>query len=72
MFVHNDFPGIVGEECEWYSLHSLNSVPCFLLEIQITPPYGNSALISTHAPFLVDAIPRVAETVKIVINKMTP
>jgi len=44
----NDFPGIVGEEREWYPLQRLNSVPRRLLEIQTTPPHGHPALISAH------------------------
>jgi len=33
----NDYPGIIGEEWEWYPLERLNSVPCHCLEIQTTP-----------------------------------
>ena len=33
MLAHNDFPGIVGEEREWYPLQRLNSVLHRLLEI---------------------------------------
>jgi len=46
ILAHNDFPGIVGEEREWYLLQRLNSVPRHLLEIQSTPPHGDPALIS--------------------------
>jgi hypothetical protein len=48
ILAHNDFPGIVGEEREWYPLQRLNSVPRRLLEIQTTPPHGHLALISAH------------------------
>jgi len=67
----NDFPGIVGEEREWYLLQRLNSVPCRLLEIQITLPHGHPALISAHEPILVVTMPGVAETFKTVIDEMT-
>jgi hypothetical protein len=40
----NDFPGIVGEEQEWYLLQTLNSVARRLLEIQMTPPHGDPTL----------------------------
>jgi len=32
--VHNDSPGIIGDEWEWYLLRSQNSEPCCLSEIQ--------------------------------------
>jgi hypothetical protein len=48
ILAHNNFPGIVGEEREWYSLQRLSSVPRRLLEIQTTPPHRHSALISAH------------------------
>jgi hypothetical protein len=67
----NDFPGIVGEEREWYPLERLNSVLRHLLEIQTTPPLGYPALISAHEPILVVTMPGVAETFKTVINMMT-
>jgi hypothetical protein len=67
----NDFPGIVGEEQEWYPLQRLNSVLRHLLEIQTTPPHGHPALISAHEPILVVTMPGVAETFKTVINMMT-
>jgi len=69
--VHNDSPGIVGEEREWYPLQRLNSVPCCLLEIQTTPPHGHPAHKSPHEPILVVIMPGVAETFKTVIHKMT-
>jgi hypothetical protein len=69
--VDNDFPGIVGEEREWYPLQRLNSVPRCLFEIQTTPPHGDPALISAHGPILVVTTPGVAETFKTVINKIT-
>jgi hypothetical protein len=67
----NDFPGIVGEEWEWYPLQRVNSVPHRVLEIQITPPHGHPALISAHEPILVVTMPGVAETFKTVIDEMT-
>jgi len=33
ILAQNNFPGIVGDEQEWYPLQRLNSVPCHLLEI---------------------------------------
>jgi len=68
---HKDFPGIVGEEWEWYPLQRLNSLPHHLLEIQTTPPHGHPALISAHGPILVVTMPGVAETFKTVIDEMT-
>jgi len=68
---HNDFPGNVGEEREWYPLQRLNSVPRRLLEIQSTPPHGDPALISALEPILVVTMPGVAETFKSVIDEMT-
>jgi len=67
----NDFPGIVGEEREWYLLQRLNSVPHRLLEIQTTPPHGHPALVSALEPILVVIMPGVAETFKTVIDEMT-
>ena len=66
----NDFPGIVGEEREWYPLRRLNSVPCCLLEIQTTPPHGHPALVSALEPILVVTMPGVAENFQTVINEM--
>jgi len=71
ILAHDDFPGIVGEEREWYPLQRLNSVPRRQLEIQTTPPHGHPALISAHDPILVVTMPRVAETFKTVIDEMT-
>jgi len=71
ILVDNDFPGIVGEEREWYPLQRLNAVPRRSLEIQTTPPHGHPALISAHEPILVVTMPRVAETFKTVIDEMT-
>jgi hypothetical protein len=71
ILVHNDIPGIVGEEREWYPLPRLNSVPRWLLEIQTTPPHGHPALVSALEPFLVVIMPGVAETLKTVIPEMT-
>jgi len=71
VLVHNDFPGIVGEEQEWYPLQRLNSIPHRLLEIQTTPPQGHPALISVHEPILGVTIPAVADTFRTVIDEMT-
>jgi len=67
----NNFPGIVGEQREWYPLQRLNSVPCRLLEIQTTPLHGHPALVSALEPILVVTMPGVAETFKTVIDEMT-
>jgi hypothetical protein len=71
ILAYNDFPGIVGEEREWYPLQRLNSVPSRLLEIQSTPPHRHAAPISALKPMLVVTMPRVAETFKSVIDEMT-
>jgi hypothetical protein len=71
ILARNDFPGIIGEEREWYPLQRLNSVPRRLLEIQTTPPHGHPALESALEPILVVTMPGVAETFKKVIDKMT-
>jgi len=71
ILAHNDFPGIVGAEREWYPLQQLNSVPRGLLEIQTTPPHGDPAIISAHEPIFVVTMPGVAETFKTVIDEMT-
>jgi len=68
---HNDVPGIVSEEQEWYPLQRLNSVPHRLLEIQSTPLHGDAALIPALEPFLVVTMPGVAETFKSIIDKIT-
>jgi len=67
----NDFPGIVGEEREWYPLQRLNSVPRRLLEIQTTPPHGHPTLESVLEPILVVTMAGVAESFKTVIDEMT-
>jgi len=69
--VQHDYPRIVGIEWEWYSMQSPNSVSCPLLGIHTTPPQGHPALTSAHEPIQVVTMPRVAETFKCVINKMT-
>jgi len=68
---HNDFPCIVGEEREWYSLQRLNSVPRRLLGIQSTPPHRHPALLSALEPILVVTMPGVADTFKSVIDELT-
>jgi hypothetical protein len=69
--LQNNFPGIVGKEWELYSLRRHNSVPRCLIEIQKTPPQEHPALTSAIDPTLVVTMPRVAETVKSLIDKMT-
>jgi len=71
IFARNDFPGIVGEERNWYPLQRLNFVPRRLLEIQTTPPHGHPALLSALEPILVVTMPGVAERFKTVIDGMT-
>ena len=71
ILAHNDFPGIVGEEREWYLLKRLNCVPHRLLEIQSTPPHGDPALISALEPILVVKMCGVADFFKGDIKEMT-
>ena len=71
ILAHNNVPGIVGEEWEWYPVQRLNSVPRGLLEIETTPPHGDPAVILAHEPILVVTITRVAEIFKTVIDEMT-
>jgi hypothetical protein len=71
ILVHNDFPGIVGEEREWYPLQRLSLVPHRLLEIQTIPHHGHPAHISAYDPIMVLTIPVVAETRKTVIDRTT-
>ena len=71
ILTHNDFPGIVSEERQWYPLQRLMRVPRRLLEIQSTPPHRHPALILAHEPILVVTMPGVAETFKTVIEEMT-
>jgi hypothetical protein len=52
ILVHNDIPGIVGEERESYLFPRLNSVPCCLLVILTSPPHGRPALVSALEPIL--------------------
>jgi len=69
--VQNDFPGMIGEEREWYPLRRHNSVPCRHMAIQTTPLQGHPVLSSALGPILVVTMPRVAETFKSVIEEMT-
>jgi len=71
ILAHYNFPSIVGEEWEWYSLQRLNSVPRPLLEIQLTPRHGDPALISALEAILEETMPGVAETFKSVIEEKT-
>jgi SNF2 family DNA or RNA helicase len=72
ILAHDNIPGIVGEEREWYPLQRLNSVPHQLLVIQSTPPHGHPALIPALEPILVLTMPGVDDTFKSVIDMMTP
>jgi len=67
----NNFPGIIGDEREWYPLQRQNSVPRRLLGIQSTPPQGYPALTSAVEPILVVTMPGVAQMMNSVINDMT-
>jgi hypothetical protein len=69
--VHNDFPGIVGEELVRYPLQPLNSVACRLLEIQTTPPHVHPAFESALKPIRVVTVEGVGKTFKTVIDEMT-
>jgi len=69
--VQNDFPGIISEIQEWYPLQRQNSVTRHLIDILKTPPQVLSALTSALELMLVVTIPRVAETLKSVIDEMT-
>jgi hypothetical protein len=71
ILVHNNFPGIVGEEQKWYLLQRLNSVRSRLLEMQSKPPQGHPALISVLEPILAAGMPRVAERFNCVIEEIT-
>jgi len=70
ILAHNDFPGIVGEEREWYPRRRFNSVPGPVLEIQSTSPHGHPALISALERILVLTMPGVAETSKSFVDEM--
>jgi hypothetical protein len=67
----NDFPGIDRDEQKSYLLQRLNLVTRRLLEIQTTPPHGHPAHLSAHEPILIVTMPKVAETIKPVIDKIT-
>jgi hypothetical protein len=69
--VQHNFPRIIGEGREWYPLRRHNSVPHHHIEIQTPPQQGPPALTSALEPILVVTMPRVAETFKSVIDKMT-
>jgi hypothetical protein len=71
ILANNNFPGIVGEVWEPYPLQRLNSMPCYLLEIQITLPHGHTALISAYESIFVVTMPVVAEMFITVFDKMT-
>jgi len=67
----NDFPGIIGEEREWYLLRRQQSVPLCLIEIRTTPPQAHPAVSSALEPIQLGTMPGVAETFKRVIDEMT-
>jgi hypothetical protein len=67
---HNEFPGIVWGEREWYPLERLNSVPSCLLQIQIIRSQLYAAHMSSHEPILVVTMPGVVAIFKTVINEM--
>jgi len=69
--VQNDFPGIIGEEQEWYPLPTHNSVPRHLMENQQTPLQGHPVLTSALAPILGVTIPTVAQRFQSVFDEMT-
>jgi hypothetical protein len=69
--VNNDFPGIVGEDRQWYLIQRLNAVACHLFEIQTTPPHGDPAHLSACEPMLGVIMDGLAETFKTVIDDMT-
>jgi len=69
--VQNNFPGMIGEEWEWYPLRRHNSVPRRLMEIRKTPPQGPAALTSALEPILVVTMSGVAATFKRIIHEMT-
>jgi hypothetical protein len=71
ILAHNDCPGIVAQEREWYLLPRWNAVPCYLLEIQTTQPDRDRVIISAHEPILEVTMPGVAETFKTVIDEIT-
>jgi len=71
ILANNDFPGIVGEERDWYHLQRFNSVPRRLLEIQSTAPHGHPALISALETIKVVTMHGLAEIFKNVIEEMT-
>jgi len=71
ILVQINFPGIVGEEREWYPFQRFNCAPHCLLEIQPTPPHRYPKLISALEQILVVTMPRVAETFQSVIDDTT-
>ena len=54
-----DFPGIIGDQREWYPLQRQNSVSRHLLEIQSTPLQEHPALTSAFDPILVVTMPEL-------------
>jgi hypothetical protein len=71
ILVHNDVPGILCDQSEWYPLQRLNSVPRHRLEIQSTPPNGHPALISALEPILIGITTWSGYDLQNVIDEMT-
>jgi hypothetical protein len=67
----NNYSGIIGEDRECHTFQGRNSLPCLLVEIQITIPQRHPSIISALEPVLVDTIPGEAETFNIVIDIMS-
>jgi len=71
ILAHSDITSIVGDELEWYQLQRLHSIPHRLLEIQSEPPHVHPVQIWALEPILVVTMPRLAKTVRSVIDEMT-
>lgn len=67
----NDNPSIIGEVQICFQLLKLNSVPCHLLEIKITPPLGYPPFTPACEQFLVVTKPGVANRFYSIIQEMT-
>jgi len=66
----NNLPRSIGHEREWYVLWRSTTLPRRHSEIMSTPLQGHPALISAFEPILLVTMPRVAETLKSVIDEM--
>jgi len=69
--VQNEYPGMIGEQRDWYPLQRYNSVPHRPTEIQESPPQRHPELKFPLEPILVVRMPGVADTFKSVINEIT-